>query len=399
MNITNACMELTNRFNARNYLPLPVVLNRGEGVWLWDVEDKQYLDCLSAYSAVNQGHRHPRIIHALRQQADRLTLVSGAFYNDQSGMFLEKLCNLCQMEMAISMNTGVEAVETALKAIRMWGYLVKGIPDNKAEIIVCADNFHGRTVSAVSMSSENAYRDNFGPFTPGFRIVDYDSIAAIDNAVNENTAAILIEPLQGEAGIKIPGATFLSDIQEICKRNNLLFALDEIQTGLGRTGKLFCYQHEAGVKPDILIVGKALSGGVYPISAVLSSREILGLFKPGQHGSTFGGNPLAAAVASAALDVIMEENLAERSKEAGLYLLGKLDDKVRCDDLVDIRGKGLFIGVELKVPARSYCEMLMHEGILCKETHDNVLRIAPPLIIGRQELDLLIDKIVNILNG
>ena len=399
MSTQKALIELTNRFNARNYLPLPVVLNRGEGVWVWDLDNNKYLDCLSAYSAVNQGHRHPKIIQALHEQADRLTLVSGAFYNDQVGLFLEKLCKLSQMELALPMNTGVEAVETALKAMRMWGYSVRGIPDNRAEIIVCADNFHGRTISAISMSSELSYRNNFGPFTPGFKIVDYDSTAAIENAINENTAAILIEPVQGEAGIKIPAARYLSDIQAICKQHNLLFALDEIQTGLGRTGKLFCYQHESGVKPDILIVGKALSGGVYPISAVLSSREVLGLFNPGQHGSTFGGNPLAAAVGSAALDVIVEENLAERSKKSGLYLIERLNHELQCKQLVEIRGKGLFIGIELKIPARAYCERLMQDGILCKETHDNVLRIAPPLIIERQELDFMVDKIVKILTN
>ena len=399
MSTQKALIELTNRFNARNYLPLPVVLDRGEGVWVWDLDNNKYLDCLSAYSAVNQGHRHPKIIQALHEQADRLTLVSGAFYNDQVGLFLEKLCKLSQMELALPMNTGVEAVETALKAMRMWGYSVRGIPDNRAEIIVCADNFHGRTISAISMSSELSYRNNFGPFTPGFKIVDYDSTAAIENAINENTAAILIEPVQGEAGIKIPAARYLSDIQAICKQHNLLFALDEIQTGLGRTGKLFCYQHESGVKPDILIVGKALSGGVYPISAVLSSREVLGLFNPGQHGSTFSGNPLAAAVGSAALDVIVEENLAERSKKSGLYLIERLNHELQCKQLVEIRGKGLFIGIELKIPARAYCERLMQDGILCKETHDNVLRIAPPLIIERQELDFMVDKIVKILTN
>ena len=283
--------------------------------------------------------------------------------------------------------------------MRRWGYSVRGIPDNRAEIIICADNFHGRTISVISMSSEPSYRNNFGPFTPGFKIVDYDSTAAIENAINENTAAILIEPVQGEAGIKIPAARYLSDIQAICKQHNLLFALDEIQTGLGRTGKLFCYQHESGVKPDVLIVGKALSGGVYPISAVLSSREVLGLFNPGQHGSTFGGNPLAAAVASAALDVIEEENLAERSKESGLYLLERLNHELQCKQLVEIRGKGLFIGIDLKIPARTYCEQLMHEGILCKETHDNILRIAPLLIIERQELDFIVDKIVKTLTA
>ena len=399
MKTQKALIELTNRFIARNYLPLPVVLNRGEGVWVWDMNNKKYLDCLSAYSAVNQGHRHPAIIRALREQADRLTLVSGAFYNDQIGPLLKKLCELSKMELAIPMNTGVEAVETTLKAIRMWAYQVKGIPDNQAEIIVCNNNFHGRTISAISMSSELSYRKYFGPFTPGFKIVDYNSATSIESAINENTAAILIEPLQGEAGIIIPATGYLSNIQGLCKQHNLLFAMDEIQTGLGRTGKLFCYQYEAGVKPDILIVGKALSGGVYPVSAVLSSREVLGLFKPGQHGSTFSGNPLAAAVASAALDVIVKENLAERSKKSGLYLLDRLNHELRCRQLVEIRGKGLFIGIELNMPVRPYCKRLMHAGILCKETHDNILRIAPPLIIGINELDFVVDTIVLILNS
>lgn len=397
MSTQTALIERTNRFSAHNYLPLPVVLKRGEGVWVWDIDNKKYLDCLSAYSALNQGHRHPKIIGALHEQADRLTLVSRAFHNDQMGVFLEKLCRLANMELALPMNTGAEAVETAVKAIRMWGYSAKGIADNQAEIIVCANNFHGRTISAISMSSEASYRNNFGPFTPGFKIVDYNSTAAIEKAINENTAAVLLEPIQGEAGINIPDPGYLTAVQDLCKRHNLLFALDEIQTGLGRTGKLFCYQHEAELKPDILIVGKALSGGVYPISAVLSSHEVLGLFKPGQHGSTFGGNPLASAVGSAALDVIVEENLAECSDKSGQYLLEQLSKGLQCEQLVEIRGRGLFIGIELNTAARSYCEKLKHEGILCKETHDNVLRIAPPLIIEEPELDYIIDKLKKVL--
>ena len=399
MNRQNTLIELTNRYISRNYLPLPVVLSRGEGAWVWDTDNKKYLDCLSAYSAVNQGHRHPKIIHALLEQADRLTLVSGAFYNDQLGPLLEKLCKLSQMALAIPMNTGAEAVETALKAIRLWSYRVKGIAENQAEIIVCKNNFHGRTISSISMSSDKTHRNNFGPFTPGFRIVDYASTAAIKSVINKNTAAIMIEPIQGEAGIIIPEPGYLKAIQDICEQHMLLFVLDEIQTGLGRTGQLFCYQHEAGVKPDMSILGKALSGGVYPISAVLSTREVLGLFKPGQHGSTFGGNPLASAVASAALDVIVEENLPERSKVSGQYLIDRLNQELQCEQLVEIRGKGLFIGIELKIPVRTYCERLMLEGLLCKETHDNILRIAPPLIIERQELDFVVDKIVRTLNS
>ena len=399
MNRQDTLIKLTNRYISRNYLPLPVVLSRGEGAWVWDTDNNKYLDCLSAYSAVNQGHRHPRIIQALREQADRLTLVSGAYYNDKLGPLLEKLCHLSQMALAIPMNTGAEAVETALKAIRLWAYSVKGIAANQAEIIVCKNNFHGRTIGSISMSSEKKNRTGFGPFTPGFRIVDYASSAAIESAINENTAAIMIEPIQGEAGIIIPEPGYLKAVQDICAQHMLLFVLDEIQTGLGRTGKLFCYQHETGVKPDMLILGKALSGGVYPVSAVLSTREVLGLFKPGQHGSTFGGNPLAAAVASAALDVIVEEKLAERSRESGQYLINWLNYELKPEKYVEVRGKGLFIGIELKHPARNYCERLMKEGILCKETHDNILRIAPPLIIEQQELDFIAQKIVETLNS
>ena len=378
---------------------MPVVLKRGQDVWLWDLEDNRYLDCLSAYSAVNQGHRHPAIIRALHEQAGRLTLVSGAFYNDQTGIFLEKLCRLSQMELGLLVNTGVEAVETALKTMRLWAYSVKGIPDNQAEIIVCANNFHGRTIGAISMSSEPVYRDNFGPLAPGFRVVDYNSVAAIEDALTDNTAGVLIEPIQGEAGVNIPAPGYLAAVQRLCQRHGLLLALDEIQTGLGRTGQLFCYQYEEDVKPDILIVGKALGGGVYPVSAVLSSRQVLGLFGPGQHGSTFGGNPMAAAVGCAALDVIVNEDLAERSRESGFYAVERLRRELRCKQVVDVRGKGLFIGIELTLPARAYCEQLMREGILCKETHDNVLRLAPPLTIKRPELDLMVDKAIQVLTN
>lgn len=397
MNSQDALIQLTNHYSARHYSPLPVVLKQARGVWLWDVDENRYLDCLSAYSAVNQGHRHPLIIRALHEQAARLTLVSGAFYNDQTGIFLEKLCLLSQMELALLVNTGVEAVETALKTMRLWGYSAKGIPDNQVEIIVCKNNFHGRTIGALSMSSEPVYRNNFGPFAPGFRVVDYNSVAAIEQALTDNTAGILIEPIQGEAGVNIPAPGYLAAVQAICRRHNLLLALDEIQTGLGRTGALFCYQHEAGVKPDILIVGKALGGGVYPVSAVLSARQVLGLFSTGQHGSTFGGNPLAAAVGGASLDVIVSENLAERSRQSGLYVLDRLKHDLCSKQVVDIRGRGLFIGIELTQPARTYCERLMREGILCKETHDNVLRLAPPLIIEKPELDLMINKTIQVL--
>ncbi len=397
MNIQTAIIELSNHYGAHNYSPLNVVLKKGEGIWLWDMDGNKYVDCLSAYSAVNQGHCHPRIIGALCEQAQELTLTSRAFHNEKMGLFLQTLCQMAEMEMALPMNTGAEAVETAIKTIRLWAHKVKGIARDQAEIIVCRDNFHGRTISTVSMSSEQAYRDGFGPFTPGFKIVEFASIEALADAVNERTAAILIEPIQGEAGIRIPPDAYLAGVQQLCAEHELLFALDEIQTGFGRTGKLFCYQHEAGVKPDILIVGKALSGGVYPISAVLSSREILGLFTPGQHGSTFGGNPLAAAVGIAALDVLIDEDLSARSAELGSYLLAQLNRDWGFRDLIEIRGRGLFIGIELSVPVRPHCERLLQEGVLCKETHDNVLRIAPPLVINKKEVDFLLEKLIPVL--
>ncbi len=399
MNKQNGIIALAEKYSAENYLPLPVVISRGEGVWVWDADGRKYLDCLSAYSALNQGHRHPRIIAALTEQAGRVTLTSRAFHNERMGSFLEKLCRLSEMEMALPMNTGAEAVETAIKAVRKWGYEVKGVADGKAEIIVCNNNFHGRTTTAVSLSSDPDYRAGFGPFTPGFKWVPFGDAAALERAITPETVAFIVEPIQGEGGVLVPPAGYLTAARRICRDNRVLFVLDEIQTGLGRTGKLFCHQHEAEAKPDVLIVGKALGGGVYPVSATLASREVLGLFRPGDHGSTFGGNPLAAAVAEAALDVIVEEKLAERSLALGSSLLAELR-AIPSGKIAEIRGRGLFIGIEVKRSAgsgRSYCERLMARGILAKETHRQVIRLAPPLIIERPQLDTLVEQIAKVL--
>ena len=324
MNRQSAIIAETDRYSAHNYHPLPVVVERGEGVWVWDAEGRKYLDCLSAYSALNQGHCHPKIVAAMTEQAQRITISSRAFYNARMGRFLKKLCELAEMDMALPMNTGAEAVETAVKAARKWGYTVKGVADGAAEIVVCTRNFHGRTITAVSASADPDYRAHFGPFTPGFVWVPHGDAAALEAAITENTVAFMVEPIQGEGGILVPPDGYLSEVRAICRRHNVLLLLDEIQTGLARTGELFCYQHEADAKPDVLIVGKALSGGVYPVSATLASREIMGVFQPGDHGSTFGGNPLAAAIGEAALDVIVQEKLAERSKELGYYLVEQL---------------------------------------------------------------------------
>lgn len=394
-------IETAETYSAQNYLPLQVVISRAEGVWVWDTDGNRYLDCLSAYSAVNQGHRHPRIIQALINQANRLTLTSRACHNDQMGAFLQQLCHLADMDMALPMNTGVEAVETAVKAARKWGYDNKDVDEDQAEIIVFNENFHGRTITAISMSSEPAYKRGFGPFTPGFRSVEYGDIDAVAEAITMNTVAVLLEPIQGEAGVKVPPDGFLSSLRGLCDRHKLLLVLDEIQTGLGRTGKMFCYQHEKYVKPDVLIVGKALGGGVYPVSAVLAAKTVLGVFKPGTHGSTFGGNPLGAAVGKAALAVIQEERLAERSAELGAYLLHKLEELPQTS-IAEIRGRGLFAGIELKQsagPARPYCEQLMRRGVLCKETHEQVIRLSPPLIIERKEIDHLVEQLATVLDG
>ncbi|PJW15311.1 ornithine--oxo-acid transaminase [Geobacillus sp. Manikaran-105] len=389
-------IEQTERYGARNYHPLPIVISEAEGVWVKDPEGNRYMDMLSAYSAVNQGHRHPKIVEALKRQADRVTLTSRAFHNDQLGPWYEKVCRLTKKEMVLPMNTGAEAVETALKAARRWAYDVKGVPDNQAEIIVCEGNFHGRTLAAVSLSSEPAYKRGFGPLLPGVKIIPYGDIEALKAAMTPNTAAFLVEPIQGEAGIRIPPQGFLKAAYDVCKEHNVLFIADEIQTGLGRTGKLFACDWE-NVVPDMYILGKALGGGVFPISCVVANRDILSVFEPGSHGSTFGGNPLACAVSIAALEVIEEERLAERSLELGEYFLAKLK-QIENKDIKEIRGRGLFIGVELHVPARPYCEALKEQGLLCKETHETVIRFAPPLIITKEELDWAFERIANVLS-
>ncbi|WP_428839299.1 ornithine--oxo-acid transaminase [Bacillus massilinigeriensis] len=392
---TNELIEQTERFGAPNYHPLPIVISKAEGVWVEDPEGNRYMDMLSAYSAVNQGHRHPKIIEALKDQADRVTLTSRAFHNDQLGPWYEKVCQLTGMEMALPMNTGAEAVETAIKAARRWAYDIKGVAANQAEIIACVGNFHGRTMTAVSLSSEEEYKRGFGPMLPGIKLVPYGDLKALKEAITPNTAAFLIEPIQGEAGIVIPPEGFLKAARELCSEENVLFIADEIQAGLARSGKLFACEWE-DVNPDMYILGKALGGGVFPISCVVSSREVLSVFNPGSHGSTFGGNPIACAVSIAALDVIEEEKLVERSQELGEYFMDKLRE-IDNPIIKEIRGRGLFIGVELKEPARSYCEKLKEEGLLCKETHDTVIRFAPPLVITYEELDWAIDRIKKIL--
>ena len=394
---TQDFIELEDRYGAHNYHPLDVVIERAEGIWVYDVEGNRYLDCLASYSAVNQGHCHPKILKAMIDQAQKVTLTSRAFRNDQLPLLYQELHDLTGYEMTLPMNSGAEAVETAVKAARKWGYKVKGIPDGKAEIVVCSNNFHGRTVTIVSFSSDEQYRDGFAPFTGGFQIIPFGDAVALRNAITPNTCAFLVEPIQGEAGIVIPPEGFLKEAAEICRSNNVLFIADEIQSGLGRTGKLFAYMHE-GVRPDMVIVGKALSGGFYPVSAVLSSEEVLGVFYPGDHGSTFGGNPLGCAVARAALQVLIDENLVERSAELGDYFLAKLKS-LRSPHLREVRGKGLWIGIELDVPARPYCEALKGLGILCKETHDHVIRIAPPLTISREEITWAFDRIKKVIEA
>jgi ornithine--oxo-acid transaminase len=392
---TQDFVELESRFGAHNYHPLDIVIERAEGVWVYDVEGKRYLDCLAAYSAVNQGHCHPRILQTLIEQAHKVTLTSRAFRNDQLGLFYKELHDLTGFDMALPMNSGAEAVETAVKTARKWGSKVKGIPDGKAEIIVCANNFHGRTITIVSFSTDQQYRDGFGPFTPGFKVIPFGDIEALRQAITPNTCAFLVEPVQGEAGIVIPPAGFLKQAAEVCRQNRILLMADEIQSGLGRTGKLFAYMHQ-GIRPDVLIVGKALAGGFYPVSAVLSSKEILGVYKPGDHGSTFGGNPLGCAIARTALRVLIEEKLVERSAELGAYFLNLLKT-LPSPNVKEVRGIGLWMGIELHVPARPYCESLKGEGVLCKETHDKVIRIAPPLIIRREEIDWAFERIQKVI--
>jgi ornithine--oxo-acid transaminase len=391
-------IEKAETWSAHNYHPLPVVLSRGEGVWVYDPEGNRYMDMLSAYSALNQGHRHPRIIQALGEQADRITLTSRAFHNELFGPFCEALCRLAGMEMALLMNSGAEAVETAIKTVRKWGYRVKQVPQDRAEIIVCENNFHGRTTTIVGMSSERQYREDFGPYGGGFRIIPYDDLEALEEAITPHTVAFLVEPLQGEAGILVPREGYLKGAAELCRARRVLFVADEIQTGFGRTGRMFCCDHE-GVRPDLYVVGKALGGGVLPVSGVIGSRDILGLFKPGDHGSTFGGNPLACAVGLAALDVITSEKLVERSAAMGEHFMQRLRE-MRSPHAKEIRGKGLLIGVEIRREsgtARPYCEKLMALGLLAKETHEQVIRFAPPLVISREEADWALDRIARVL--
>ncbi len=384
-------IAIEEHWGAHNYHPLDIVVARAEGVWVYDVEGHRYLDCLSAYSALNQGHRHPRILKTLVEQAGRVTLTSRAFRNDQLPLFSRQLAEVCGMEMVLPMNTGAEAVETAIKAARRWGYRVKRIADGAARIIVCANNFHGRTTTIIGFSSEQAYRDGFGPFTPGFDIVPFGDAEALAAAITPETCGFLFEPIQCEAGILIPPDGYLKDVARICRENRILMMADEIQTGLGRTGRMFACEHEA-VQPDLYILGKALSGGYYPVSAVVSRREILGVFEPGSHGSTYGGNPLGCAVARTALDVLEDENLAGRSAELGGWLMEQLG-RIRHPAIKEIRGRGLLVGIELTGPARPYCEKLMGLGLLAKETHEHVIRLAPPLVISRDDLAWALEQI------
>ncbi|HSK87730.1 MAG TPA: ornithine--oxo-acid transaminase [Anaerolineales bacterium] len=396
---TKDFIVLEEQYGAHNYHPLDVVIERAEGVWVYDVDGKKYLDCLSAYSAVNQGHVHPQILNALLEQAQKVTLTSRAFRNDQLPLLYKELSEMTGYEMSLPMNSGAEAVETALKLARKWAYRVKGVPRHQAEIITAQGNFHGRTISIVTFSTEESYRDDFGPFTPGFVTVPYGDAAAIEKAITPNTAAVLLEPIQGEGGVILPPAGYLKQTAEICRKNNVLLLLDEIQTGLGRTGKLFAAQHE-DVRPDMTIIGKALSGGFYPVSAVLADKALLGLFKPGEHGSTFGGNPLGAAVARASLRVIRDENLVERSQELGEYFIEQLSE-IPSPHVKEVRGKGLLIGIELKQEARGarrFCEALQEKGILAKETHENVIRFAPPLVIDKKTIDWALPTIREVLN-
>ena len=393
--VSNEVIEQTEQYGARNYHPLPIVISEAEGVWVMDPEGNRYMDMLSAYSAVNQGHRHPRIIKALKDQADRVTLTSRAFHNDQLGPWYEKICKLTKKEKALPMNTGAEAVETAFKAARRWAYDVKGVEQDKAEFIACTGNFHGRTMLAVSLSSDEEYKRGFGPMLPGIKLIPFGDTEALKKAITPNTAGFLIEPIQGEAGINLPDEGFLKKAYEVCKTNNVLFIADEIQVGLCRTGKMFACDWE-DVVPDIYILGKALGGGVFPISCIVANDDILGVFNPGSHGSTFGGNPLACAVSIEAINVLLDENLAERSYRLGTYFMEELN-KVQNPIIKEIRGRGLFIGMELTEAARPYCEQLKEEGLLCKETHDNVIRFAPPLIITKEELDWAVAKIKKVL--
>jgi len=396
--LTKAHIELNEKYGAHNYLPLPVVLEKGEGVWVWDVEGRRYLDMLSSYSALNQGHRHPKILKALIEQTQRITLTSRAFHNDVLGRFLKKLHDVTGYDKALPMNTGVEAVETALKIARKWGYVKKGIPKYEGKVIVAEGNFHGRTITVISFSTEELYKEGFGPFTPGFEVVPYGDEKAIENAIDENTIAVLLEPIQGEGGVRIPPEGYLRKVREITRERNVLLILDEIQTGLGRTGKLFAFEWE-DARPDILVLGKALGGGVYPVSAALANDDVMNVIGPNEHGSTFGGNPLAAAVGIASIDVIIEEKLPERARKLGEYFLNELK-KIESPFIKEVRGKGLLIGVEIKEEhgtARPFCEKLATLGILAKETHEQVIRFAPPLVITKEEIDWALERIEKVL--
>lgn len=399
MSLSGELIRLTEQYGAHNYLPLEVVIERADGVWVWDAEGHRYLDALSSYSALNQGHRHPRILAALVEQAGKVTLTSRAFHNDQLGPFLLELTELTGTDKVLPMNTGAEAVETAIKACRKWAYQVKGIPNDKAEIIVCSNNFHGRTTTIVGFSTEDQYREGFGPFTPGFVTVPYGDLEAFEAALNPNTAGFLLEPIQGEGGVIIPPEGYLRGTRELCRDHKVLWIDDEIQTGFGRTGKLFCCEWEGIDDPDLLILGKALSGGVYPVSAVAGKAEILDVFRPGDHGSTFGGNPLACAVARAALRVIVEEELVARSAELGSYFMVGLQS-IQSPHVKEVRGRGLLIGVEIHEEsgdARPFCEKLRDLGVLAKETHHQVIRFAPPLVIQKEEIDWILEQAQEVL--
>ncbi len=397
MSKTDELIQLEEKWGAHNYHPLDIVIERAEGPWVYDVEGKKYMDCLSSYSAVNQGHCHPEILKTLHEQADKVTLTSRAFRNDQLPLFYKELHKLTGYESTLPMNSGAEAVETAIKMARKWGYQVKGIPANQAEIIVCADNFHGRTTTIVGFSTEPQYKDGFGPFTPGFKVVPLGDIEALKKAITPNTCAFLFEPIQGEAGINIPPDGYLKAVADVCKANQVLMVADEIQCGLGRVGKLFAFQYE-DARPDAVIIGKALSGGFYPVSAVLASKELMSVFTPGDHGSTFGGNPLGCAVARTALRVLTDENMIENSAKLGTYLKSRLSE-LKNPHIKEVRGRGLMVGIEFNIPVRQYCEALKKEGVLCKETHENVLRITPPLIITQEQLDWALERFKKVLEA
>jgi len=391
-------IKLEEELGAHNYKPLDVVLNRGKGVWVWDVDGNKYLDCLAAYSAINQGHCHPEIVKTMVEQAQRLTLTSRAFRNDQLGLLYKEICDLTNSHKVLPMNSGAEAVETVIKAVRKWGYTIKGVPADKAEVIVCENNFHGRTITIVGFSTDENSKSGFGPFTPGFKIIPFGDADALESAISPNTVGFMVEPIQGEAGVIIPPKGYLKDVRSICQKNNVILILDEIQTGLGRTGKLLAEEHD-GIESDLTLIGKALSGGFYPVSAVLSNKEVLGVLNPGEHGSTFGGNPLACAVARTALRVLIEEHMIENAAAMGEYFLSRLVE-LKSSYIKEVRGKGLMLAVEL-VPeagnARNFTEKLMTLGLLCKETHEHTIRLAPPLVVTREEIDWAMERIERVL--